>query len=468
MTRNLVLLATAASIVLIPGVAGACSGNACSDSGYSASASYNKDDKKINAVLTNKSATQQVHLKFCIMIDSRCNPFDVTLPPHGSAMKSVSIIGATSLPKFAVEVSNAEFLNTQATSSTPSGVTAVDAPPYGKITYFANQQASVGTMLTTGVAEFTQARTSYQVLMPRLFKLQDNVNKIPPLNEVKAEVARRYKANPNMKSDVHNMASIKRDTAALNALYDVVVTSAQDAADSLDAAEKQMKAAKYSDDAAKLIAEADDERGAIIAFINVVSAAKTAAGNDAGSVAVGLGNQVANLLTRAGNLNDKADFLQRRAADLTSVVTAEKLKQASTALVNAQKSVQAVKVLLANADVDYKKGLNEQKRDFDEGNATTKQTFQIANVEGLIAEAKEIQKLALVTGGTAVASQKQLASARSANGWMADANQDLKVIQQILDEMDHIHDQAEQVKKQVEPTLARLEEVKAAVMQGPQ
>jgi hypothetical protein len=46
MTRNLVFLATAASIALIPKIAEACSGNACSDSAYSATVAYNSSDKK--------------------------------------------------------------------------------------------------------------------------------------------------------------------------------------------------------------------------------------------------------------------------------------------------------------------------------------------------------------------------------------------------------------------------------------
>jgi hypothetical protein len=460
---------------LAPKVAEACNGNACSDSAYSATTpAYNSSDKKVSTVLTNKSSTQSIHLKFCIMVDGKCNSFDVTLPPHGSTMKSVSLSGATAFPKFTVEVTNADFPNTQATttspaSPTPAGVVTIDAAPYGKITYFANQQALVGTGLTRGVADFIQARTSYQNLMPRVFKLRENAQKLPSPDAVKAESRKKYNASPTLQVDAVRLDEIKRNGQTLNVLYRLVTTNASQAAENLLEAENQMQAAAYRDKAAKLIAEAEKERQTLLTIISVISIAKGSTGDDLTAVGLSAAEKVVDVLTNAGELTAKANDLQQQAEAIEKDFLPKKFKSAQDALTRMKTSADEVRTLIANTKTDYAKAVQKQQQDFDQPNAAGKPTFQIENLNALILEARGLQKLAAETAGTAKTAQLQLASVRSANGnWMADANGDIQVIQQISNLMVQIKGEAELAGRDVDSTLAKLEQVSAAATQAQQ
>ena len=157
-TRKLALFATTAVMATVPQIAHAsCSGNACS--AYSAVATWSSSDKHVNTVLTNKDQTNAVHLKFCITVEGRCNSFDLTLPPHGTMTKSVSVSGGAAPPKFAVDVSTADFPPVKPASQGSAAVNAVESP-FGKLTYLTTHND--GPMLSKAVADFVQGRRPVQ------------------------------------------------------------------------------------------------------------------------------------------------------------------------------------------------------------------------------------------------------------------------------------------------------------------
>jgi hypothetical protein len=53
---------------------------------------------------------QSVHVKFCVTIDGKCNSFDVTLSPHQNITRNVPATGTAASPKYAIDISDAEFV----------------------------------------------------------------------------------------------------------------------------------------------------------------------------------------------------------------------------------------------------------------------------------------------------------------------------------------------------------------------
>src|SRR4051794_4267412 len=123
-----------------------CNGAACTS--FSAIATWSSSDKRVNAVLTNKDPAKEMKVKLCITVDSKCNNFEVTLPPRGSTTKSVSVSGGAAPPKFAVEANSADFTVVQGATPAPSststtttgstgasGASGMDVGHFGKFTY---------------------------------------------------------------------------------------------------------------------------------------------------------------------------------------------------------------------------------------------------------------------------------------------------------------------------------------------
>jgi hypothetical protein len=234
-------------------------------------------------------------------------------------------------------------------------------------------------------------------------------------------------------------------------------------------AENQMQAAAYRDKAAKLIAEAEKERQTLLTIISVISIAKGSTGDDLTAVGLSAAEKVVDVLTNAGELTAKANDLQQQAEAIEKDFLPKKFKSAQDALTRMKTSADEVRTLIANTKTDYAKAVQKQQQDFDQPNAAGKPTFQIENLNALILEARGLQKLAAETAGTAKTAQLQLASVRSANGnWMADANGDIQVIQQISNLMVQIKGEAELAGRDVDSTLAKLEQVSAAATQAQQ
>ena len=477
MTRKLALFATTAVMATVPQVAHAsCSGNACS--AYSAVATWSASDKHVNTVLTNKDQTKAVHLKFCITVEGRCNSFDVTLPPHGNMTKSVSVSGGAAPPKFAVDVSTAEFPAGQATASQGSGAVNTVETPFGKLTYFASHND--GPMLSKAVADFIKGRDLYQKLAPRVIQFNDAYQKVGSLKDIEAEIRKTVGANPTLRLEAGYALGVRRDFENLAETFRLVGELAGNAARNVSVAEKELEASRDRQTADQLMAEAARERQQVSLLIGTINAAITAAdvfrkaetGDIMGiaGTAWGAADKVADLFTNSGELIQRAQELEAKAKLISADAAAQRFKDAEQILSTLRGHLGDLKPKLQRYRAEYEKAVAAAQKDFDKDNVKNKGRFNFSNINTLLAEAKAIKSLAAETRQATNATREYMRMYYSVKKtWMADPAQDEKVMQQLFDTANWMTNRIDQMRQETEATEAKLQETyaKATQLAGP-
>ena len=448
MTRNFAFLATVAAIASVPQAAQAsCSGNACS--AFSTTATWSSSDKRVNTVLTNKDQAKAVHLKFCITVDGKCNSFDVTLPPHSNDTKSVSVSGGAAPPKFAVDVSSAEFPagqgSSQGTAAAVQGssqrpaaaaVNGVDTP-YERITYFATEH--VEPTLSKAVADLNKGRDLYQKLAPRVIQFTDGYQKVGSLAEIEAQIRTTVNANPTLRLEAGYAEGIARDIEILGETFRLLGELADAAARSLDVAENELHASWLRGTADQLIAEAEKERQRLALVIKTIGAADKVLKGEGTAVAVEAASSFAEeaataLFTNSLELVQEAQELQAKAKAISANDAAQSFKNAEKIFNDLHAHAGDLKPKLAKYKADHERAVKAAQGDFDKSNAkNSKGSFNFGNITALIAEAKAIKNLAAETKQATNAAREYMREFRSLKkDWMANQADDEKIMKQIV------------------------------------
>ena len=487
-TRKFILLATATAVASVPHVAQAsCNGNACN--AYSAVATWSSSEKRVNTVLTNKDQTKPLHLKLCVTIDGKCNSFDLTLPPRGSMTKSVSVNGGAAPPKFAVDVSSAEFPAGQAATqgagpaqgagaAEGSGAVKVVDTPYGQIKYFTT--SNEGPTWSKVNANLEKGQDLYRKLRPRVIALNDAAQKVGSLKEIEAEIRKTVNANPTLPLKAGYALSVKRDLENLSETFRLVGELAGNAARNLSVTEKELEASRDQETAFQLRAEAERERQRVSALVKIINQAMSAAdafqkaesGDIAGLAAKAWGeaDKVVALFTNADELTQRAQELEAKARKLSAEAVAQRFKDAEQMLSTLQRHLADLKPKLQRYRTDYETALAKAQKDFDNDNAKNKGHFNFSNINALIAEAKAIRVLAAETRQHTNAAREYMRLYRSVRkNWMADPAGNEKVMQQIFDVSDWMTQQVDEMVQQTEKAQAQLQDTyaKAMKMAGP-
>jgi hypothetical protein len=480
--RKFAFLATVAAVATIPQIAQAsCSGNACD--AYSALAAWSSSEKRVNTVLTNKDSTKPVHLKLCVTVDGKCNRFDLTLPPRGSMTKSVSVNGGAAPPKFAVDVSTAEFPAGQAATqgagpAQGSGAIKAVETPFGQITYFATHDESPN--LTKAVSDFVKGQDLYKKLRPRAIALNAAAQKVGSLKEIEAEIRKTVNANPTLPLKAGYALSVKRDLENLSETFRLVGELAGNAARNLSVTEKELEASRDQETAFQLRAEAERERQRVSALVKIINEAMSAvdafqkaeSGDIAGLAAKAWGeaDKVVALFTNADELTTRAQELEAKARKLSAEAVAQRFKDAEQMLSTLQRHLADLKPKLHRYRTDYETALAKAQKDFDNDNAKNKGHFNFSNINALIAEAKAINVLAAETRRHTNAAREYMRLYRSVRkDWMADPAGNEKVMQQIFDTADWMTQRVDEMVQETEMAQAQLQDTyaKAMKMAGP-
>ena len=239
-------------------------------------------------------------------------------------------------------------------------------------------------------------------------------------------------------------------------------------------AENQLQAARDRDMAAHLIADAENERQGLLTLIKAINAAIAADKysnnlnqgkfSDAASIIWNAADQVIDVFTNSAQLIQKAHDLETEAAKITSSDVVQRFKDAGLHFTTLQSHLIDLKSKLAKAE--YAAAVGKEQGDFDQKNATSKQSFQFSTINALISEARAVRSLSVETIQAASAAREYMKGVRSGQReWMADASGDTKVIQQIYDTADWVATRAGQTKQETEAILARLEDTYAKAMQ---
>jgi hypothetical protein len=489
MTRNLAFLATVAAIATVPQAAQAsCSGNACN--AFTAAATWSSSDKRVNTVLTNRDQTKAVHVKFCITVDGRCNSFDVTLPPHSNDTKSVSVSGGAAPPKFAVDVSSAEFPAGEASSQgaaagqgsaqrpaaaavqgsaqRPAGAVSGVDTPYGRITYFATEH--VEPTLSKAVADLNRGRDLYQKLAPRVIQFTDAYQKVGSLAEIEAQVRATVNANPMLRLEAGYAEGIARDIDGLGETLRTLGEFADAAARSLDVAENELHASWLRGTADQLIAEAEREQQQLSLLIKAVKGADKVFKGKGKDVAVEAASGAAEdaalaLLTHSPELMQRAQELTAEADRLHAYDAKKSFENAEKTLSDLETHAGDIKPKLEKYKADHERAVKAAQGDFDKNNAK-KGSFNFGNITALIAEAKAIRNLAAETKQATNAAREYMREFHSLKkDWMANQADDEKIMKQIFDTADWMTGRVEQMQQDTATALAKLEETYTKAMQ---
>ena len=479
MTRNLAFLATVAAIATVPQVAQAsCSGNACS--AFSTAATWSSSDKRVNTVLTNKDPTKAVHVKFCITVDGKCNSFDITLPPHSNDTKSVSVSGGAAPPKFAVDVSSAEFPagegSSQGTAAAVQGsaqrpaaaANGVDTP-YGRITYFATEH--VEPTLSKAVADLNKGRDLYQKLAPRVIQFTDAYQKVGSLADIEAQIRTTVNANPTLRLEAGYAEGIARDIEILGETFRLLGELADAAARSLDVAENELHASWLRGTADQLIAEAEKERQRLALVIKTIGAADKVLKGEGTAVAAEAASSFAEeaataLFTNSLELVQEAQELQAKAKAISANDAAQSFKNAEKIFGDLHAHAGDLRPKLAKYKADHERAVKAAQGDFDNKNNAKKGSFNFGNIIALIGEAKAIKNLAAETRQATNAAREYMREFRSLKkDWMANQADDEKIMKQIFDTADWMTNRVEQMQQDTATAQAKLEETYTKAMQ---
>jgi len=478
MTRNLAFLATVAAIATVPQVAQAsCSGNACN--AFSIAATWSSSDKRVNTVLTNRDPTKAVHVKFCITVEGKCDSFDVTLPAHGNATKSVSVSGGAAPPKFAVDVSSAEFPAGEGSSQgaaaavqgsaqrAAAAVNGVDTP-YGRITYFATEH--VEPTLSKAVADLNRGRDLYQKLAPRVIQFTDAYQKVGSLADIEAQIRTTVNANPTLRLEAGYAEGIARDIENLGETLRTLGEFADAASRSLDVAENELRASWLRGTADQLIAEAEKEQQQLSLLIKAVKGADKVLKGKGKDVAVEAASGAAEdaalaLLTHSPELMQRAQELTAEADRLHADDAKKSFENAEKTLHDLETHAGDIKPKLEKYKADHERAVQAAQGDFDKNNAK-KGSFNFGNITALVAEAKAIKNLAAETKQATNAAREYMREFRSVKkDWMANQSDDEKIMKQIFDTADWMTNRVEQMQQDTATAQAKLEETYTKAMQ---
>jgi hypothetical protein len=469
MTRtNLLMIAVTVVAGAIPGVAQAsCSGNACS--AVSAVATWNSSDKRVDAVLTNKDQAKGMRLKFCIVVEGTCNSFELTLPPHGNATKTVSLsmrLGSAP-PKIAVDVSSADFAASQGASQAPAAtastaVTAVDVPGLGKFTYTTAAESAVGPLLKKAVSSFAIAEDLDAELLRQDDKLASITRTLQSIPDIEADVQRN-----NSKSKAGSLTARNADTGFELAatMLEYLQNQAKEAAANLAISKDDLVAVQDKNRADGLMVEAEKSRQGLLLLINAipsaVDAAKKVASGPEGQASLALGAVNKVIAAFAANpWADEAKKLEAEATRLQANGATQKLKLAGDHLKSTQETVVKLQPVLEKAMATHDEAWKVAKQTYDD---TTKGPFQWKILDAAIPDAQKIIDLARRTTEAAYGAReaaKALDQTGGGGNW-ATPGENHRIAMQMVDKSRTIFEQSARTRQEVENLLKNLETASA-------
>jgi hypothetical protein len=471
MTRShLLMIAMTVVAGAIPGIAQAsCSGNACS--AVSAVATWSASDKRVNAVLTNKDQAKEMRLKFCITVEGSCNSFELTLPPHGNATKSVSLsmrLGSAAPPKIAVDVSSADFTVAQGSSQAPAAaassaaVTAVDVPGLGKFTYPTAAESAVGSSLKKAISSFATAENLNAELQRQDDKLASITRTLQSIPDIEADVARN-----NRKSKADSISARNADTGFELAatMLDYLQNEAKGAVANLAISKDDLTAVQDKNRADELMVEAEKSRQGLLLLLSVIptatEAAKKVASGPEGQASLALAAVNKVIETFAANpWADEAKKLQAEAARLQASGAAQKLKLAGDHLKSAQETVARLQPILQRAMATHDEAWKLAKQSYDDA---TKGPFQWKILDAAIPDAQKIIELARKTTEAAYGAReaaKALDQTGAGGNW-ATPGENHRIAMQMVDKSRTIFEQSARTRQEVENLLKNLETASA-------
>jgi hypothetical protein len=476
MTRHHFMITTALALAAgaVPQMAQAsCSGSACN--ALSATAAWSSSDKKVNAVLTNKEA-KEMQVKFCVTVDSRCNPFELTLPARGSVTKSVSVSGGAAPPKFAVDVTKADFAavqgaSTSSGSSTTTGVatatSGMDVARFGRFTYAASAESTVAPALKKAISTLSTAEDLETQLMQHDSDLAEITNKLESIKKIEADVSQNMeKSKQSTRIAQVSDTGFKLVARALEQMQD----DAKEAADNFAISKDDLTEVQNRQRAGDLMAEAEKSRQGLSRFLGFVSfamdSAKKVAEGPEGSamVAVDATLKVVELLA-SNPWEEEARKLTAEADKIQAGNAVKKLKLASDHLKKAQARLPGLKSDLQEAKATNDKAWRDAKGTFD---TTTKGRFQWKNLDAAIPQAQSVIDLARKTTEAAYAARSAATAVEGTAGgsnW-SNPGDDQRIVTAMHDKANGIFDRAIKKRQIVELLMKKLQEATATAKQA--
>ena len=478
MTRNLALLATVAAVATVPQIAQAsCSGTACS--AYMLNPTWSPSDRRVNATLTNKDQTREVHLKLCITIGGVCNGIEVTLPPHSAVMKGITVPGApgSAPPNYTVDVTAANFPPGQAASPAPAAAVNGLDTPFGKLTYFTSPQTVDINSMSKGIANFARGKELYLKLGPRYLALIDASRKMSSI-DIEAEIRKSMAANPRAQRRADLAKDLARHADDLGLVLGVVADLAKNAADNLSIDQKELEASRYRDVADSLMKEAEKERAQVAAVVSIINAAISVNGviknyNEGKDLGAGtaawtnLSDKLADLFTNADQLIARAQSMQEKAKLLSSDAVTKRVAVAEKHFTDLRGRLIEIKAKIDGYKADYDKVVALAQQDIDAGNAKAKGSLNLGNLTALITEAKALKDMSAESRQSMNAAREYAKSVSSGpKTWMANASDDERILKELFDASNQAADRLDQMIKEIDGMHAKLQETYAKAMQA--
>jgi len=465
-TRTFRFLATVAAIGVVPQVAHAsCSGTACN--AFSAVANFSASDRRVNATLTNKDATNAIHLKFCINVEFHCNGFDVVLHPHETVTKSALFAGQKPPQKYAVDVVTAEFAGQNVSGA---NVLTVDTPR-GPFTYFAAKEPVVSPWLTKAVAAFSTAESSYTAGREHADKAEMLAQKLMSIKFVEEDV-RAHKGTHELtktQAQVAKGADFQIKLAA--SLMRTLRNAAKSAEENVTFTQNDLNAASDEKAAKDLMAEAEKQQKIIDGLFKVISlgyevADKVATGAVMTPLAVKSALEAGDKIIAAFKTNSlirDAEELQKKADQIRWSNATAKLKQAKEALRELQDTIPNLERTLADLR-QYGDSTWSTAEDMYDKN--TKGRFNFGDLKEAIEETETTVELARKAAEAAYGTREALQKLRQAGGndvnsWMAAPREDLAIIDSMYSAAGEAFNWSVKTRPRAELLLKQLQEAYA-------